>query len=365
MKVTDLELVHFRNIDAMQLHFGEHVNIIYGENAQGKTNILEALWLFTGMKSFRASKDAEQIQFHQNEARIKVSFLADNLEQTAAIHFEEKKSAFLNEVKVGSVAALSENYHAVIFSPEHLSLIKGGPQQRRLFCDNALCQIKPHFAQFLSKYKKNLVQRNAILKDYKYNTSLEMMLDIFEENLAQLGSQIIIQRKKYLEALQKQAASIYTGIASGKEKLEIEYSCSFETESEETLKEEFLAALKNSRNEDMKTLSTSVGPHRDDIEIMIDGISARKFGSQGQQRSAVLALKLGEANVLGEKTGQQPIALLDDVMSELDEMRQDYILHHIEDWQVFITCCDPHTILRLKEGKTFHIHQGKLVQEST
>ena len=147
------------------------------------------------------------------------------------------------------------------------------------------------------EFRQQSEVKNAILKDYKYNTSLEMMLDIFEENLAQLGSQIIIQRKKYLEALQKQAAAIYTGIASGKEKLEIDYHCSFKTENEETLKEEFLAALKNSRSEDMQTLSTSVGPHRDDIEIMIDGISARKFGSQGQQRSAVLALKLGEANV--------------------------------------------------------------------
>ena len=365
MKVTGLKLSHFRNIDAMQLHFGEHVNIIYGENAQGKTNILEALWLFTGMKSFRASKDAEQIQFQHEKAVAEVSFFADNLEQSAAIHFEEKKSVFLNEIKVGSVAALSENYHAVIFSPEHLSLIKGGPQQRRLFCDNALCQIKPGFTQYLTKYKKNLVQRNAILKDYKYNTSVEMMLDIFEENLAQLGAQIILQRKKYLEALQQQAATIYTGITAGKEQLKITYRCSFESECEATLKESFLAALKKSRSEDMQTLSTSVGPHRDDIEIFIDGISARKFASQGQQRSAVLALKLGEANVLGKKTGQQPIALLDDVMSELDEMRQDYILHHIEDWQVFITCCDPHTILRLKEGKTFHIHQGQLVQEST
>ena len=361
MKVTELELSHFRNIDKMHLHFGDNVNIIYGENAQGKTNILEALWLFTGMKSFRSSKDAEQIQFEHEKATVKVSFSENALEQTASILFEEKKSVFLNEIKVNSVSALSEKYHAVIFSPEHLSLIKGGPQQRRLFCDNALCQIKPGFAQYLSKYKKNLVQRNAILKDYKYNTSTEMMLDVFEENLAQLGTQIILQRKKYLEALQTQATNIYNGIAGGKEKLQIKYHCCIESESEATIKESFLSALKKNRSEDVQTLTTSVGPHRDDIEIIINGISARKFGSQGQQRSAVLALKLGEANVLGKKTGQQPIALLDDVMSELDEIRQDYILHHIEDWQVFITCCDPHTILRLKEGKTFHIQQGNVI----
>ncbi|MBQ6380764.1 MAG: DNA replication/repair protein RecF [Clostridia bacterium] len=363
MKVNQLEAAHFRNIDNMCLHFGENVNIIYGENAQGKTNILEALWLFTGLKSFRSSKDAEQVQFGREKAIIRVQFTADAMEQNAAIEFGEKKNVFLNEVKMNSVNALGESFHAIIFSPEHLSLIKGGPKERRQFCDSALCQIKPGFGEYLSKYKKNLAQRNAILKDYRYNSSIELVLDIFEENLAQLGTQIILQRKRYLEALQQYAEKIYAGISSGKEKIEILYRCCIEAEEKE-LKQVFLEALKKSREEDMQTLSTSVGPHRDDIEILINGISARKFGSQGQQRSAVLALKLGEANVLSKKTGQKPIALLDDVMSELDEMRQDYILHHIEGWQVFITCCDPHTILRLKEGKTFHIHQGKQIEET-
>ena len=362
MKVNTICLNQFRNINDMSLSFNEGVNIIYGENAQGKTNILEALWLFTGMKSFRSSKDAEQILFGKDRAKIKVNFFAENLEQNAEIIFGEKKSIFLNEIKQSSVNRFVEQYHAVIFSPEHLSLVKGGPKERRQFCDNALCQIKPGFYEYLSKYKKNLVQRNALLKDYKYNTSIEMMLDIFEENLAQLGTQIILQRKRYLKVLSEQVKIIYNGISSGKEEIELVYDESFDTESEENTKKAFLKALQNSRGDDMNTLSTSIGPHRDDIEILINGISARKFGSQGQQRSAVLALKLGEANVLKEKTGEQPIALLDDVMSELDEQRQDYILHHIDGWQVFITCCDPHTILRLKEGKTFHIAGGKLLE---
>ncbi len=364
MIINTLALKQFRNIENMQLHFSDTVNIIYGENAQGKTNILEALWLFTGMKSFRGSKDAEQIHFSFDKATVKVQFDADGLEQSASIEFSDKKSIFLNEVKQSNSTALSERYHAVIFSPEHLSLVKGGPRERRSFCDNALCQIKPGFSEYLSKYKKNLVQRNALLKDYKYNSSIELMLDIFEENLAQLGTQIMLQRKKYLEALQEQAERIYAGISSGKEQMQLLYHSTVNMEKEAAIKEQFLEALKKSRTEDMQTLSTSVGPHRDDIEITINGISARKFGSQGQQRSAVLALKLGEANVLKNKTGQQPIALLDDVMSELDEIRQDYILHHIEGWQVFITCCDPNTILRLKKGKTFQIEKGTLKKES-
>ena len=360
MKVHTLSLKNFRNIGEIQLSFNEGVNIIYGENAQGKTNILEALWLFTGMRSFRASKDAEQILFGQSNAKIKTEFVSRGIEQSAEITFSEKKTALLNEIKQSSVNSFAAEYHAVIFSPEHLSLVKGGPKERRQFCDNALCQIKPGFYEYLSKYKKNLVQRNALLKDYKYNTSIEMMLDIFEENLAQLGTKIILQRKRYLNALSEQVKHIYHGISSGKEEIELVYMGSFDAESEEKTKDAFLKALKNSRSEDVNSLTTSVGPHRDDIDIFINGISARKFGSQGQQRSAVLALKLGEANVLKDKTGEQPIALLDDVMSELDEQRQDYILHHIDGWQVFITCCDPHTILRLKEGKTFHIAGGKL-----
>ena len=364
MKVDALELKNFRNIEHMRLEFDESVNIIYGENAQGKTNILEALWLFTGLKSFRASKDAEQIKFGQTQGKINLCFTAAGVKQEASIEFAEKKVAYLNGIKQKSVHPFSQEYHAVIFSPEHLSLVKGGPKERRQFCDNALCQIKPRFSEYLSKYKKNLVQRNAILKDYRHNSSIEMMLDIFEQNLAHLGALIMQQRKKYLKALQEQTEAIYSGISSGREAIELHYLPSFRFESEQSLEEDFLNALKKSRSEDMLTLSTSVGPHRDDIDILINRISARKFGSQGQQRSAVLALKLGEANVLKEKTGEQPIALLDDVMSELDEARKDYILHHIEGWQVFISCCDPDTILKLKKGKTFHIKQGKLLSES-
>lgn len=361
MIIHSLELKNFRNIESLILQFDSQVNIIYGENAQGKTNILEALWLFTGMRSFRASKDAEQIRFGQEKASIQVKFSEKEYQNNAKILFQEKKTAFLNEIKLNSIHEFSEAYHAIVFSPEHLSLVKGGPQERRHFCDNALCQIKPGFQEYLTKYKKNLMQRNAILKDYKNNSSIELMLDIFEENLANLGTKIIQQRQKYVEALNRQLKPIYQGISSGKEAIEAVYHMSFFAENEQQMKEAYLKALKDSRTEDMQTFSTSVGPHRDDIEININQISARKFASQGQQRSAVLALKLAEANVLKEKTGEQPIALLDDVMSELDLARQDYILHHIEGWQVFITCCDPNTILRLKKGKTFQIKQGNII----
>ena len=323
MIVNSLSLKNYKNILNTAVSFDKNVNVIYGENAQGKTNILEALWLFTGMRSFRAVKDADQIMFGKDKAEIEVNFNSCGREQSEKIIFGEKKESFLNDIKQPSVSAFAGNYYAVIFSPEHLSLIKGGPAERRTFCDNALCQIKPKFSEYISKYKKNLVQRNALLKDYKFNNSIEPLLEIFEENLADIGAKIIIQRIKYIEVLKEQAKEIYLGISSNKEEIDI--------------------------------------PHRDDIEVEMNGISARKFGSQGQQRSCVLALKLGEASVLKNKTGEMPIALLDDVMSELDESRQDYILHKIENWQVFITCCDPNTILRLKQGKTFHIEAGEVI----
>lgn len=362
MKINKAEFKNFKNITELEAEFYDGVNIIYGENAQGKTNIIEALWLFTGERSFRGCRDSEQIQFGKERADIKTDFFSGGREQSAEIIFDDKKTAILNGINQPSVSAFSERYYAVIFSPEHLSLIKGGPNERRKFIDSAICQIKPAFGEFLGKYKKNLIQRNALLKDLRQNQPVERMLDIFEENLAHIGTKIIFQRKKYLELLQKEAEIIYSGISEKKEKMSIEYNCSVLRESEAETEKYFVAVLYKSRNEDMFMGNTSAGPHRDDINININGISAKKFGSQGQQRSNVLALKLGEANVLKNRTGETPIALLDDVMSELDEKRQDYILHHIDGWQVFITCCEPDTILRLKGGKTFKTENGNITK---
>jgi DNA replication and repair protein RecF len=363
MKVIKTEIKNFKNISYLSTCFCDGVNIIYGENAQGKTNIIEALWAFTGTRSFRGNHDSEQIKFGEKKADLKIDFFAQGRNQNAQIVYDDKKTVFLNGIKQPSISDFNGKYYAVIFSPEHLSLIKGGPAERRKFIDSALCQIKPSFGEFLSKYKKNLFQRNALLKDLRQNQQAEEMLDIFEKNLAHLGTKITLQRKKYLSMLEKETRAVYSGLSSQREKITLNYLQSFLCDEDEIKSENnFISALKKSRAEDIFTASTSVGPHRDDIEININGVSARKYGSQGQQRSCVLALKLGEANVLKNKTGEQPIALLDDVMSELDESRQDYILHHIDGWQVFITCCEPDTILKLKGGKTFKIQNGSLTE---
>ena len=212
----------------------------------------------------------------------------------------------------------------------------------------------------MTEYNRAVKQRNILLKDAAYHSEIYDMLEIWEDRIAHYAAKIATYRLSYLEKLKKEVCEIYSGISSEKEQIELEYIQGDKNENFST-KEKYLEILKLSRKDDIISGSTSVGVHRDDIEIKIDGVSARKFGSQGQQRSAALALKLGEASVIKSVTGEQPVALLDDVMSELDISRQDYILNHIKNWQVFITCCDPNTIKHLKEGKSFEIEKGRLI----
>ena len=362
MKINSAEIENFRNIERLSLNF-DQVNIIYGENAQGKTNLIEAIYLFTGSKSFRGVKDKELVKFGSDFARLKIEFENNSRQQNAEIFIENRRSASLNGVKKKSTAVLGEELKAVIFSPVHLSMVKDGPLERRRFIDNALCQLKSNYRNVLKEYNRSLTQRNMLLKDTGKNSSLADMLYIWDKNLAVSGAKIIYQRQKYIEALLPYAKEVFNGLSSGKENIDLILKGPFgyENMTVEEIQKHLMFTLDNNRGNDIINRITTVGPHRDDMEILINGKSARSFGSQGQQRSCVLALKLAEASLLNEMTEDRPLALLDDVMSELDISRQDYILNHIKDWQVFITCCDANTVLRLKEGKTFHIENGGLV----
>lgn len=362
MKINNIILENYRNIENLSLDF-DNVNIIYGENAQGKTNLIEAVYLFTGAKSFRGVKDKELIKFGSDFSKLKIDFVNNSRQQTAEIIIKNKREAVLNGVKKKSPVMLGEELKAVIFSPVHLSMIKDGPAERRKFVDNALCQIKSGYRNVLKEYSKALNQRNILLKDMVINNSLADMLYIWDKSLAKYAAKIIYQRQRYIEALLPFAKEIFNGLSKGKEDIDIVFSGAFDYKNltAEEIEKKLIIALQNNRSADILNRITVIGPHRDDLEIYINGKSARKFGSQGQQRSCVLALKLAEASLLREKTQDKPVALLDDVMSELDESRQDYILNHIKDWQVFITCCDANTVLRLKQGKTFHIENGKAV----
>ena len=362
MKVNSIKLNNFRNISSIELEACDGVNVIYGENAQGKTNILEAMWLFTGCKSFRGAKDAELIKFNEDFARISLDFSDNIREKNSQITIGNKKKSVLhNGVVLNSSAELIGSFYSVIFSPAHLSLIKDGPSQRRKFLDTALCQLKPSYAQKLALYKKALLQRNALLKDINLNSGLYDMLDMWDEQLAKYSATVILERLKYIDILSQYSHRIYSGISENKEDFSVAYSRDTDKNiSIEDLYSMELENIKKSRKEDVIYKTTSVGPHRDDLNILINGFSARSFGSQGQQRSCALALKLGESEIIKKITGETPVALLDDVMSELDEKRQDFILNHITDRQVFLTCCDPSQVLRLCGGKSFLIKGGEI-----
>lgn len=363
MKITSVELNNFRNIGSLSLTADEGVNVIYGENAQGKTNILEGIWLFTGCKSFRGAKDSELIKFGEDFARLKLDFKDSTREKSSQITITpKKKNILLNGVGLKSPAELIGSFYAVIFSPSHLSLIKDGPAGRRRFIDTALCQLKPSYAQVLARYKHTLMQRNALLKDIHLNSGLYDVLDTLDIQLAHFSGQVVLQRLKYIDILSSYSKEIYGGISENREEISVRYSredldLSFSLE-DICLRE--AERLKVARKEDIFNKSTTVGPHRDDVEILINDVSARSFGSQGQQRSCALALKLGESEIIKNITGENPVALLDDVMSELDEKRQDYVLNHINDRQVFLTCCDPSQVLRLCGGRSFLIKKGEL-----
>lgn len=362
MKINSIEIENFRNIENLKLDFDD-VNIIYGENAQGKTNLIEAIYLFTGSKSFRGVKDSDLIEFGKTNGRLKINFENKNREQYAEINIKKRRTASLNGVKKRSASQLSEELKAVIFSPVHLSMIKDGPAQRRKFLDTALFQIKGGYRNLLKEYNHCLEQRNMLLKDITKNSSLADMIYIWDRNLSISGAKIIYQRQRYIEELIPFAKDIFDGLSGGKEKIDLSLNGCFDYANltREEIEEQMMSILEKNRTNDIYNKVTMLGPHRDDIEILINGKSARKFGSQGQQRSCVLALKLAEASLLRQMTDDEPLALLDDVMSELDISRQDYILNHIKDWQVFITCCDANTVLRLKEGKTFHMANGGII----
>lgn len=366
MRVIRLESTGYRNLIPAKIEAHEGINIIYGDNAQGKTNLIEGIWLFTGAKSFRGSKDGELTQFGSPFSRLSLDFYGGGREQNAEIRVELKRRAILNGIELKSPSNLAGNFCAVIFSPVHLSLIKDGPVGRRKFLDSAIGQMWPKYIDILRKYTRAVAQRNAALKDLKYRSDLMDMINIFEHTIASFGGKLTEYRLRYVEALKKYTAGIYDGLSGGKERLSLEYLWKGTVSGAEpkgNYAEILMSGLLGSRDEDMLTCTTSVGPHRDDLLISINDLNARTYGSQGQQRSAVLALKLSEAEVLKKATGEQPVALLDDVMSELDTDRQDYILNHIRDWQVFITCCDPSPLKRMTGGKIFHMSGGAVAHK--
>lgn len=362
VRIDHLIFNNFRNLKNGSIYPDENVNIFYGQNAHGKTNILEAIWLFTGGRSFRGSRDKNLITFGNLKSEIKMNFFSKERDQSAVIIIEKnKRSAILNDVEKKSATDLIGSFCAVVFSPTHLSLIKDGPTGRRRFVDAALCQIKPSYASLLIRYNHTLLQRNTLVKDIKYHHELIDTLDIWNSNLARYGSLIIKNRINYIEKIKDISKEIYFGISSGKENLDIEYKTCYDDKlSVNDIELILIEEYKKSLDDDIKCGFTNIGPHRDDIDIYVNKKLARSYASQGQQRSCVLSLKLAESEILKLSIGEKPVILLDDVMSELDNKRKDYILNSIKDFQVFITCCEPSDVLKLSKGKKFEVIDGRV-----
>ncbi len=378
MNVTGLSWKNYRNLAPGAFSPCEEVNVVFGENAQGKTNLLEVLWIFTGGRSFRGAKDENLIAFDSNHAKAELAFFAENRAQEAQLLLcapkpgaSIRRSYTLNGIAQKSPAAMVGKFCACVFAPVHLSLVEAGPAERRKFLDGAICQAKPNAAQTIAKYRRAVEQRNALLKEISRRPYLENTLDEWDEVLSRLGSAMVCDRISYLAGLQPAAEEFYFGISSGREKLSISYEYSFiphETEknfSQKELSEQMLCSMQQNRRADLAAGFTTCGPHRDDFSLCINGLSARTFGSQGQKRSAALALKLGEAAVLRDHLGEKPVVLFDDVMSELDRSRQDYLFNRMQGWQIFITCCEPAAVLRMAGGKTFRMQNGILSEQSS
>ncbi len=364
MKITRFEATSFRNLKDVSFEPDEGINVIYGENGQGKTNIIEAIWLFTGFKSFRTRKNSEMIPYDEEKYEISMDYFSENRNQNITLLSDNlKQETYKNGIKMVSPRSIIGEFFSVVFSPAHLNLIKGGPDEKRKFLDIAISQIKPSYARMLSDYVRSLKQRNALLKKFSETSYEYDMLDCWDESLSNLGGKITYERLKYTESLTESAIEIYDGISNGKEILSVKYNqVGREDKFEE--KEIILSlneALKKSRENDIRNKFTSKGPHRDDFEVNLNSRNIKNFGSQGQQRSAALSLKLAEASLIKQINDEQPVALLDDVMSELDLGRQDYILNKLKNWQVFISCCEPTQVLRMKSGKSFHIENGKII----
>ena len=352
---------NYRNLKADTIEFTEGVNVICGENGQGKTNLLEALCLFTGVRSFRGAKNLELIAKGEKFSRMELQFFAEQREQSANLVITDKKQATLNGVKLAAASGFIGKFCAVVFSPDNMGLIKGGSGERRKFLDAAISQHYPTYPRLLVEYNRILAQRNAFLKKSLGGKGFESMLEIWDENLSRTGAKISCKRAVYVAELCGKTEEIFDGISSGRESISLRYTCGYLVpDSVEETAAALRQQLESHRGSDLAQGCTNYGPHRDDLTITVNELSAKQYASQGQKRSCVLALKLAEASLLEQAIGERPIAVLDDVMSELDHLRQDYLMNHMEGWQVFISCCDPNTVKGLEKGRVIEVKSGEL-----
>lgn len=355
MIIKSLELADYRNYESLELQFDKRTNILYGDNAQGKTNILEAIYVAATTKSHKGSKDKEIVNFEKEEAHIRTYIEKENVETRVDMHLRKSKSKGIavDGKKLKKAADLLGLCNVVFFSPEDLGIIKNGPAERRRFIDMELCQLDSIYLYNLNNYSKIVNQRNKLLKDMFMNPDLKETLNIWDMQLVSYGSKIIERRRIFVEQLNEIIYDIHKKLSGDKEELRIVYEPNVEIE-------DFEKSMRDRRDRDIKAKMTTVGPHRDDFSIMVGQVDIRRFGSQGQQRTAALSLKLSEIELVKKITKDSPVLLLDDVLSELDSNRQNYLLNSIGDIQTIITCTGLEEFVnnRFEINRVFQVTEG-------
>ncbi len=362
MIIQSLELANFRNYESLKMEFSPGTNILYGENAQGKTNILEALYMVSTTRSHRGVRDRDLVRFGQEEAHIRTELLKGDIDYRVDMHLRKMKSKgiAINGQRIRRASELVGLLHIVFFSPEDLGIVKNGPAERRRFMDLELCQLDASYLHDLNQYNRTLEQRNKLLKDIAQFPQLADTLDVWDGQLEEYGVRIIQRREKFLSQLIPVVEEIHGRLSGGREKLRLVYEPN-------TAADEFGAKLRRSRDRDIAMRMTFTGPHRDDFTFFDGEIDLRRFGSQGQQRTCALSLKLSEIELVKELIGDRPVLMLDDVLSELDSGRQNYLLDTIGGNQTLITCTglDEFVDHRFSIDRLYKIENGRVVMSNS
>ena len=355
MWIKNIKIKNFRNYEQEEIKLEKNINIFYGKNAQGKTNIIEAIFLCSLGKSFRAKKDNEMIKLNEQNAIVEIEYEKSDRDGKIKIEIGNKKNIYLNGIKIKKLSELLENLNIVIFTPDDIGILKGGPQNRRRFLDIMISQLRPNYMHVLNLYLKTIEQRNNYLRQIKEEHKDENLLEIWDEKLAEYAIKIYEYRKEFIEKIIKKINIIHQNITNGEEEIELEYI----TECDD--KEKYLELLKQRRKLDIIKGFTTKGIHRDDFMIYINKKEIKIFGSQGQNRTAMLSLKLAELQVIYDEIGEYPILLLDDFMSELDKTRRKNFLENIEGTQVIITGTEKLDIENL-EYLEYNVSNGKVLK---
>ena len=364
MRIDRLELDSFRNYGRQAVDFDERCNVIFGENAQGKTNLLEALIYLSCGKSPRARTDKEMIRFDAPAASLCAQVFARERDFKVRVELfrDRRRKMSVNQVPAKNSTALSEVYNTVFFCPEDLFLIREGAAARRKFMDTALCQLRPRYAAALAEYNRTYEHKTRILRDAEERPDLLAALPDFNERLVRFGAVLIHYRQQFAVRLNEYAAIHHLECSGGKERLEIQYqTVSSVTEpaaNVDALTEQLREHMESHQAAERASRLCLSGPHKDDLLVTIDGREAKQYASQGQTRTAALALKLAEREIYKNATGEYPVLLLDDVLSELDPKRQEFVLNRINGGQVFITCCEDDRLPQMLGGRVFHVEQG-------